>query len=58
MPSLGTPLSLNVKMYIFHMIFFIHCLLRTSLFVGFHKGIVYAVDCFSDEGVFNMDVSS
>lgn len=34
------------------------CFHRTSLFVGFHKHLVYAVDCFAHERVVNMDVSS
>ena len=33
------------------------CFHRTSLFIGFHKHLVYAVDCFAHERVVNMDVS-
>lgn len=48
-------------MSVYHICMYIHVslasFLRTSLFLGFHEHLVYAIDCFAHERVINMDVS-
>lgn len=46
--SSNTMLYMPVSLTSFH---------RTSLFLGFHEHLAYAIDCFAHERVINMDVS-